>query len=295
LIPQGLAPAPASAPARPVWQRRSVTVGDGLALAVFTTGRTDSAAPTIVFVHGMGHWTQAAWDFVAAELAATHRIVAFDLPGFGDSAKPNVAYSLPFFTATLHGLVETLQLERFALVGHSLGGLIAASYAAAYPQLIRLLGLVDPAGFLRTPKLVLKIAGSRPITWLFGKIRPSRGFVRRTFTSAVFDAATIPNDYHERAFALSQDHTMTRAFASVYANSMRAFLGIDALHARLGQYAGPVLIVWGRNDRFVPIAGLATARRVYPQADVLEIADCGHCPNMERPDVVAARLIASGA
>ncbi len=294
MIPQAIPPAPASA-ARAVWERHDLDVGDGVRLAVYTTGRRDPEAPVVVLVHGMGHWTQAAWDFLASRLGATHRIVAYDLPGFGESSKPDVAYALSFFTTTLATLVDRLGLERFALVGHSLGGLIAAAYAAEHPRRLRLLALVAPAGFLRTPALVLKIAGSRPVTWLFGKIRPSRGFVRRTFTGAVFAPSSIPEDYHDRAYALSQDRTMTRAFASVYANSMRAFLGIDALHARLAAYRGPALLIWGRDDRFVPIGGLAAARATYPQADVLEIEACGHCPAMEYPQLVADRLLAAGA
>lgn len=295
MITHPIPPAPAPARNRAVWQRDDLQLEDELRLAVFSTGRRDAQAPVVVLVHGMGHWTQAAWDYVAAGLAPTHRIVAFDLPGFGESAKPDLAYSLDFFTRTLATLVERLGLERFALVGHSLGGLIAASYAAAHPERVRLLGLIDPAGFLRTPKLVLKIAGSRPVIWLFGKIRPSRTFVRRTFSSAVVDPTVIAEDYHERAFALSQDRSMTRAFASVYANSMKAFIGIDALHARLAAFRGSTLIVWGRNDSFVPIGGLRSARATYPQADVLELADCGHCPNLEFPERVVERLRANGA
>jgi len=295
MFPHPSAAAPTTVSTRANWRRQRVTVGNELTLAVFTTGLTEPTAPTILLVHGMGHWTQAAWDFVAAALAGTHRVIAFDLPGFGDSEKPNIAYSLAFYTATLRGLVENLQLDRFALVGHSLGGLIAAAYAAAHPAQVRLLGLIDPAGFLRTPTLVLKIAGSRPVTWLLQAVRPSRGFVRRTFASAVFDPRTIPPDYHERAFALSQDRSVTRAFTSVYANSMRTFISLDAVHACLTTYAGPVTIIWGRDDKFVPVSGLAAARHVYPQADVLEIANCGHCPNMEFPALVAARLVASGA
>ncbi|GAC1309031.1 MAG: hypothetical protein NVSMB21_15090 [Vulcanimicrobiaceae bacterium] len=264
-------------------------------LAVFTTGRESPEAPTIVLVHGMGHWTQAAWDFVAAALAPTHRVIAFDLPGFGDSSKPDVDYRLEFFTRVVDALANALALERFALVGHSRGGLIAAAYAAERPERVRVLGLIDPAGFLRTPALVLKIAASRPVVWLFGRIRPSRGFVRRTFAASVFDAAIIPTDYHERAFALARDRALIRAFASVYACSLRAFVRIDALHARLAAYRGPVTIVWGREDRFVPIAGLAAARRVYPGADVLEIANCGHSPNLEVPELVVRRLIDAGA
>lgn len=292
MIPQPTAPAPAAVPA---WERTDIGLRSGVRVAVFSTGLRDAAAPTLLLVHGMGHWTQAAWDSLAPLFSTTHRIIAFDLPGFGESDKPDVAYSLEFFEETVGGLIEALGLEPVALVGHSLGGLIAGAYAAAHPERVRFLGLIDPAGFLRSPALVLKIAGSRPVVWLFGKLRPSRGFVRRTFSSAVFAPERIAEAEHERAFALSQDPTMRRAFASVYANSMRAFLRIGELHARLAAYRGPALIVWGREDRFVPIGGLATARLVYPQAGVLEIEACGHCPNVEFPELVAARLRAEGA
>jgi len=289
MIPQPTATAPARSP-RATWHIRPFTTAAGIELAIFTTGPTNASAPVIVLVHGMGHWTQAAWDGVAAGLAATHRVIAFDLPGFGASAKPMRAYSLEFLIATLHEVVEALVPERFSLVGHSLGGLIAAAYAADHPARVRHLALIAPAGFLRTPKLLLKIAGSRPVSWLVGKVRPSRSFVRRTFTQAVFDPAAIAEDYHEHAYALARDPAVASAFASVYANSMRSFIAIDALHERLRRYGGPALVIWGREDRFVPIAGLTAARRVYPQAEVLELTPCGHCPNMEYPALVAERL-----
>ena len=293
MIPQPTAPAPAAI--RTAWERADVTLQSGLRIATFSTGRRHADGPTLLLIHGMGHWTQAAWDSLAPFFSTTHRVIAFDLPGFGVSEKPDVAYSLDFFAETVARVIDELRLDRVALVGHSLGGLVAAVYAAAHPERVRVLGLIDPAGFVRSPALVLKIAGSRPVVWLFGMLKPARSFVRRTFSSAVFDPEKISEAEHERAFELSQDPAMRRAFASVYANSMRAFLKIGELHARLATYRGPALIVWGREDRFVPIGGLASARLVYPQAGILEIQACGHCPNVEYPELVAARLRAEGA
>lgn len=285
----------APGPPRARWRRTDLALERGLRVALFEAGRTDTEAPVVVFVHGMGHWTQAAWDFLAAHLEETHRLVAFDLPGFGDSAKPEATYALDYFAMALREVVERCRLDRFALVGHSLGGLIAAKYASLHPADVRLLGLIAPAGFLRTPKLALRIAGSRPVSWLFRRIRPSRRFVRRTFTSAVHDASSVPEDYHAHAYALSQDTAMTGAFVRVYAGAMRELLRMDALHGELRRYTGPVSIVWGKQDRFVPIRALPATRRVYPQADVLEIERCGHCPSIEYPELVARRLLACGA
>jgi pimeloyl-ACP methyl ester carboxylesterase len=280
---------------RAAWRRGSLTLPDGTKLAHFEAGRSDAAAPVLVLVHGLGHWTQAAWDLLAVRFEPTHRIVAFDLPGFGDSERPDAAYTLAYFSAALRGVVERLDLATFALAGHSLGGLIAADYAATYPEDVRQLTLIAPAGFLRTPKLALRIAASRPVVGLLQRMRPSRGFVRRTFRTAVFDERSLPEDYHERAFALSQDRTMTRAFVRVYAGAMQELLHMTALHQRLAAWRGPTLIVWGRDDRYVPVRALAGTLAVYPHADVLEIPDCGHCPSLEFPDLTAARMRSGGA
>lgn len=285
---------PAAPRPRAAWRRDALAV-DGIELAVFEAGRTDAAAPVVVCVHGMGHWTQAAWDFVAAELAPTHRIVGFDLPGFGDSAKPHVAYTLPFFARAVGAVVAARSSAPVALLGHSLGGLAAALYAASAPERVGLLGLVAPAGFLRTPALVLKIAGSRPMRAIARRLRPAPSFVRRTFRNAVFDPATVPADYLERAVALSRDPAMLFAFADVYANAMGEFVRLRDLHARLGAYAGPTLLIWGRDDRFVPVKGLEAARAVYPQARAIVLERCGHCPTIEAPDAVVAALRAAGA
>jgi pimeloyl-ACP methyl ester carboxylesterase len=291
---QILITAPAPARRRAVWRPSQIGAGDE-AIAVFEAGLHDAAAPVLVLVHGMGHWTQAAWDFFAAEFESTHRVVAFDLPGFGASAKPDVPYTLASFTRSLRHVVETSGISQFALAGHSLGGLIAANYAATYPAEVRHLTLIGPAGFLRTPKLALRVAGSRPVTWLFRRIRPGQRFVRRTLERAVFDPSGVPEDYYERACALSKDPAMTRAFVRVYAGAMHELLHMRALHARLAAYRGAALLAWGSEDAFVPVRGLESARRVYPQADVLKIERCGHCPSLEYPELLAARARSGGA
>jgi pimeloyl-ACP methyl ester carboxylesterase len=290
----------ASAPAAPqlaraAWRERRLTVPGVPGIALFEAGRDDANAPVLVLVHGMGHWTQAAWDLLAAEFEATHRIVAFDLPGFGASDKPRAAYTLAFFGGVLDAVLRATVTGPFALAGHSLGGLIAADFAARRPADVRTLTLIAPAGFLRTPKLVLRVMGSRPVTALMGAVKPSRGFVIRTLETAVDDPRTIPDAHRERAVELAADPALTRAFLGVYAGAMKEMIHMRELHARFAAWRGPTLIAWGRRDRFIPIRALAAARAVYPGADVLEIERCGHCPNLEAPGLVAARMRALGA
>jgi pimeloyl-ACP methyl ester carboxylesterase len=80
----------------------------------------------------------------------------------------------------------------------------------------------------------------------------------------------------------------------VYSGAMHDLLRMRPLHARLTTYRGPALLVWGRQDRYVPVRGLASAEDVYPQAGVLQIDRCGHCPALEYPELVAARMRAGG-
>ena len=241
----------------------------------------------------MGHWTQAAWDAVVPAFAATHRIVAFDLPGFGASEKPDVAYTLAYFTGVLAHVVDGLHLEAFALAGHSFGGLIAANYAARNDARVRVLALLDPAGFARTPKLALRVAGSRPVAWLFQHLKPSRAFIESTLDQSVYDPASIGRAFRERAYELSRDPALTRAFARIYAGAMQEFIHMRALHRTFAAWCGPSVLIWGKQDRYVPFAGLAQARAVYPQAAVLAIDRCGHCPAVEYPELVARALRAA--
>jgi pimeloyl-ACP methyl ester carboxylesterase len=268
------------------WRRRDVTLGGGVRLAVFETGPADG--PPVVLLHGIGHWTQAAWDVLAPHLAG-YRAIAIDLPGFGDSAKPDAPYDLPFFARVVAELADAMGLERFALAGNSLGGMIAAEVAGEHPKRVAALLLIAPAGFLRTPGLVVRIFGLAPLMQRLS-LRPPRGLVRRVVQLAVSDPSVLSEAVLERAYELSGDPQISRAFGRVYWNHRSAVFDMRALHARFARYAGPVAILWGTRDNYLPIAGLQRARLVYPAASVTVLEGCGHLPQVERPTVVAAEL-----
>ncbi len=288
------APAPqAGSYADPGWRRSNTYLpGDGLRIATFEAGRREPDAPVALLVHGLGHWTQAAWDRLAPELASEYRIVSLDLPGFGESSKPDVEYRLPFFVDVLRRFVEARGLDDVVLVGHSLGGLIGADLARQSAR-IRGLVLLDPAGFMRAPRIMLRIVASRPAGWLF-KLRPSAGFVRRTMEQAMFDPANVTPEMHEHAYSLALDPRVRRAFARIYSGALQEMLDLHGLHARLARYRGPVLLGWGRHDRYVPIGALENARKVYPHADAVVFEHSGHCPNVEEPKLLAAQILLLG-
>jgi pimeloyl-ACP methyl ester carboxylesterase len=121
---------------------RSLTVrAGGLALRTVVWG--DDADPTVILVHGNGahaHW----WEPLLAALVPGWRVVAPDLRGHGESGWPDApAYAMTDFEADMVALVAATAPERFALIGHSMGGRVALWYAAHHPERVRALGMLD--------------------------------------------------------------------------------------------------------------------------------------------------------
>lgn len=113
-----------------------------VALAVATYGGPEPGAPTLVLLHGIGSRAVSWWP-VVDDLAAHFRLVAVDLRGHGDSDKPAAGYLLPAYAADLDGLLAALGLDRPLLLGHSLGGLIALTWAVDHPDAAAAIALED--------------------------------------------------------------------------------------------------------------------------------------------------------
>jgi len=269
------------------WRERSLGA-QGERLALFETGSGDPGAPVLLLVHGLGHWTQAAWDPVVPYLDPAWRIVAFDLPGFGSSERPDARYDAAFFAAALDRVAATLP-ARFALAGHSLGGALAARYAAAHPERITRLVLLAPAGFLRVASVVYAVLGSPPAQWLLQR-RPSLRFIDRILNDSVVDRDAIAPEIRERAFALSQEPALRRSFARVYASAMREFSDSQRIAAQLRTWTGPTLIMWGRQDRYVPVRGIADTKSVYPAAEAIVFDGAGHVLMTDKPAECGAAM-----
>ncbi len=271
------------------WRAARVRAGS-VTLATFEAGSDASDAPVVLLLHGLGHWADGAWGRLVPRLAPALRCVALDLPGFGASDKPDVRYDPAFFRRVLDATVDALGLQRFALLGHSLGGFIAADWAGAHPDRVTHLALIAPAAFSRTPRhLLFALLASGPGRFVFTG-RPSRRFVQRALMRAVADPATLDPAHLERAFALAQDLAMRTAFGGVYSASVTTFVSRRAMHAGFARYAGPVFCAWGTRDRYIAPGSLRSVLRVYPRATTLLLDRSGHLPMIEQPQELAAAL-----
>jgi abhydrolase domain-containing protein 6 len=270
------------------WRERritAVTVG----ITAYERGSIAPDARTIVLLHGLGHWTQAAWDELAPLLDPAVHVVAFDLPGFGRSEKPDVRYDTAFFAGITESIIDQLAPGKVFVCGHSIGGYIAANYAASHPERVAGLILIAPAGFLRSARFVYALVGSQLARWLFTR-KPGRSFVNRTLNQSVLDPASIKPQIRAAAIDFAKHYSIRRAFAGVYTGAIQDFRDEAGVHARLRRWTGPTLLVWGRHDRFIPVRALAGAQAVYPQAEALICEHSGHLPMVEEAPLVAAAI-----
>jgi pimeloyl-ACP methyl ester carboxylesterase len=239
--------------------------------------------PPLVFVHGLsGAWQN--WLENIPRFARSHRVVALDLPGFGGSPMPPWEISIPAYGRFLRDFCERLGIERCSLVGNSMGGFIATEFAITDPERVDELVLVSAAGITwararREPAKVLARLGaaSAPLAFRFHMAGIRRPRLRRSaFQQVVHDPNAIRPE-------LLFEIAVPALRSPGYPDAITTLVGYD-IRDRLAEIGVPTLIVWGRNDRIVPVpAARAYQRRIGDNADLVIFDECGHVPQMERP------------
>ncbi len=225
----------------------------------------------VVLLHGLAD-DVGVWESVIPALAAKHRVIALDQVGFGRSDKPLLDYRAATFVDFLDGFLNELKIDRASLVGNSLGGWVAADFALAHPERIDRLVLCDAAGYAAVPKTMdpralnaLRLASREDIRYL-GPLT----FHDKRFYEDV-DLA-----FKQRVTA-GDGYTVNQVLDSI-------LRGEDVLDGRVGAIHKPTLILWGREDRLIP---LSLAERFHNEiaGSRLEIIDnCGHMPHVECSD-----------
>jgi pimeloyl-ACP methyl ester carboxylesterase len=239
--------------------------------------------PPVVALHGLGG-TKGSFLPTVAALAPSFRVIAVDLPGFGDSDKPiGAAYDARFFARAVIDLLDALQLDRVHLIGNSLGGRVALEAGLRYPDRVGSLALLAPS---------LAWRRGRPLAPFIRLVRPELGLVQvapRGLVKAIVHRLIPGADEGWTAAGVDE---FLRAYltpagrAAFYAAARQIYLeephGEDGFWPRLRGLQADALFVWGRRDRLVPIAFARHVAEALPQARHLEL-DCGHVPQVERP------------
>lgn len=271
-----------SASPRPPITQRLITAG-GVRARVIEQGQGDP----ILLVHGVGGWAEN-WRYTLPALAgAGFRAIACDLPGFGLSQRPpDVRYLdpvSPYYVSFIRDVLDALAIPRASLVGHSLGGTIAAVTAACVPGRVHRLGLVAPGGFGVDVPARLCVFGL-PFSGRLARFTPEalvHSFVRSNFC----DPGRIPAWLYQEATSYHRaGRTMeTARVLRQLATSRRQRDELRrAWRPRLADLRQPTLIVWGLGDRTMPATHVDSARALLPLARVELFANTGHMPMIER-------------
>jgi 4,5:9,10-diseco-3-hydroxy-5,9,17-trioxoandrosta-1(10),2-diene-4-oate hydrolase len=258
-------------PTRPVHQATWIET-DSLRLRVLEAGRGDT---TLLLLHGYGE-SLLAWRLLLDRFTRHYRVVTLDLPGFGLSDKPDAGYDYPAYARWLGDFLLQQTRGPVVVVGHSMGGQIAAGLALDHPDRVVAAVLIDPAGAGINTLLTDTGGIASPATkWVVSAI---------SYVLPVHDSAWLAEPPDAREYEPSSDSNSARSARRVLEQ-----FDFAALKGRFGDLKQPVLLIWGEQDPTIPfsigqqVAERLPCRRFVPLVTL-------HRPHQSVPDTVAAEM-----
>jgi pimeloyl-ACP methyl ester carboxylesterase len=259
--------------AHPSYQARWI-MADGIRTRALEAGHGDT---TLLFLHGYGE-SLLTWRLLLDRFTRHYRLLAVDLPGFGLADKPDWRYDYPAYTAWLDSLVTRYTAGPVVVVGHSMGGELAAGLALDHPERVVAAVLIDPAGAGINPLLADTAGIAAPTThWVASAI---------PFVLPVHDSAWLRDPPGAARYQPTGDSGAGRAAQAV----LQRF-DFAALEPRLGSLRQPVLLIWGRHDPTIPYAIGRRMAASLPCRRFVTLQTL-HRPHQTMPDTVAAEMSA---
>ena len=262
-------------------EKHSVQAGD--THWVYYEGGT---GPTIVLLHGFAA-DKEVWLETAKLLTPHFHLIIPDLPGWGESTRvANASYNVDAQAARLQTFVQTLQLQRFILVGHSMGGAIAGVYAAENPEHVSELALIDSFGLKYKENAFARDAMAGKDPFIFDD---RAGFARMT-ALALEKPMDLPGRFVDVLIKRNQDD---RSFIAQTFKELSEPSQYLAVQSRLGDLTMPVLGLWCRDDKIIDVSALDSLRDGLTHSAAISsstVSGCNHIPMLEKPEVTAQIL-----
>ena len=236
-------------------------------------------AETILMIHGFGA-DKDNWLRFSRPLTARYHVVALDLPGFGDSSKSEAGYDVGTQVERLNAFAKAIGLHKLHLIGNSMGGHIAALYAARHPEEVLSVALLNNAGvnapqaselFKRLDRgdanpLLVRNADdfSNMLDLLFVEKPPLPDSLKQYLA----ERAMASHDFNQKIFNQLRERYIP-------------------LETELAKIQVPTLLLWGDQDQILDVSSIKVMQPLLKQPSVVIMQACGHLPMIERPEETA--------
>lgn len=280
---------PLAPPTKPKAQFVELQRGDAAGVRIhYTISEPTSAnanAYPVIFLQGSGPGASGWLNFrynVADFAANGFRVIIPDLPGFGDSGKPDLDYTLDFFANCMLEFADQLDIEKFALVGNSLGGAVSLGMALTAPERVSHLILMGCGGLEDQMTYFQTMKGIQAMTAVpLGSPEFTPAYLKEVLQLIVYDPNHITDELIEERF---------RVLASQNPAAFKRMI-IPNISERLKDVQAPVLAFWGAKDNFCPVTGAQTLATHCPDAEVTILSRCGHWVMIEYRELFNQRSI----
>lgn len=243
--------------------------------------RMEGQGPVVLLLHGTGA-SLHTWDGWVETLKQAFTVVRVDLPAFGlTGPHPEGRYDIESYVAFIKAFVDQLGVNQLHIAGNSLGGGIAWSFAASYPDDVSSVILIDSAGQPSTRRPAVFALAQHPLTSkLLVKTAP-KAFMRKNLHEVYYDDRKVTDALIARYRDLSLFPGNRQAFVDRATTPMQYDLNA------LASLNMPVFILWGEGDTWIPVANARAFQRAVPESQLKIYPHLGHVPMEESPHETA--------
>lgn len=232
-------------------------------------------AETLVMLHGFGG-NRDTWLRFSRPFTEHYHVIAVDLPGFGESSKPDVSYDVASQVERLHALIQALKIRKLHLIGNSMGGHIAALYSARYSDDVLSLALLNNAGITTATKseMMQRVQRGEPNPLVVRKPEDFDALLHFVFVTPPDMPGPLKRHFAEQSMA-NREH-----YDRVFAQLRERYVPLEP---ELAKIQVPTLLLWGDQDRVLDVSSIAVMKPLLKQPTVVIMKNCGHVPMLERP------------
>lgn len=255
---------------------KQISVGD-LSIHYYEGG--PSSAQTILMVHGFAA-NKDNWLRFARYLSQDYRVIALDLPGFGASSRPAGSYDAGTQAERLASIIDALGITQLHLIGNSMGGHISALYAARYPHRTHSLALLDNAGITspQPSELMQRLQRGEPNPLVVKSPEDFQHLLDFIFVQPPYLSESLKGYFAEQAISNSAHYDQ------VFAHLIERYIPLEP---ELPKIQAPTLVVWGAEDRALHVSSVEIMQPLLRKPRIVILADTGHAPMIERPELTA--------